>query len=339
VPGNLGNLRANPKGKLIMKKQKITITTILMAIGCFAVSPQIHAVSPPADGCYPGFTTAEGCNALDFLTTGAGNTGLGWYSLFFDTDGSFNTGVGAGTLVLNNAASNTAVGAAALLLNTTGTENTATGTDAMVFNDSGNNNTANGAFALFNNDSGSFNNAFGDHALFTNIGGSNNTAVGDLALENSTGDYNTALGANAGTDPDIVSNNIYIGDPGFPGDTNVISIGGIAASGTPYELTFIGGIYGSEVNVGTALPVYVDTDGHLGTSLVNASGQKVRVRSPQGARPQAMLNEFQKQQTRIAELENTVARLAATVKNQAALIQKVSAQVELGKPARRVVNK
>jgi len=48
---------------------------------------------PPPDGCYPGFTTGEGCNALLSLTSGAGNTGLGWYSLFGDTDGSYNTGV------------------------------------------------------------------------------------------------------------------------------------------------------------------------------------------------------------------------------------------------------
>jgi hypothetical protein len=161
--------------------------------------------------------------------------------------------------------------------------------------------------------------------------------VGDLALQNSTGDFNTALGAGSGTDPDIGSNNIYIGDPGFAGDTNVISIGGIAASETPYENTYIGGIYGQSVNVGTALPVYVDTDGHLGTSLVNASGNKVRIRSPHGAQPQATLNEFQNQQKRIAELEATVARLAATVKDQAAQIEKVSAQLELRKPARRVV--
>ncbi|PYI71219.1 MAG: hypothetical protein DMF08_09150, partial [Verrucomicrobia bacterium] len=60
-------------------------------------------------------------------------------------------------------------------------------------------------------------------------------------------------------------------------------------------MTFIGGIYGASVNTGTALPVYVDTDGHLGTNLVNASGQKVRIRSPKGAQPQAKLNEFQKQ--------------------------------------------
>jgi hypothetical protein len=177
----------------------------------------------------------------------------------------------------------------------------------------------------------------GSFALQTNTNGSNNTAVGGGALQNSTGDYLTAVGAGAGTDPGIVSNNIYIGDPGFPGDTNVISIGGIAASGTPYELTFIGGIYGSEVNTGTALPVYVDNDGHLGTSLVNASGQKLRTRGPQGTQHQATLNEFQKQQKRIAELEATVARLATTVKEQSAQIEKVSAQLELRKPTRRVV--
>jgi hypothetical protein len=73
------------------------------------VLPKIQAVSPAPDGCYSGFTTAEGCNALNFLTNGAGNTGLGWYSLDVDTTGSYNTGVGAGTLVLNTADSNTAV--------------------------------------------------------------------------------------------------------------------------------------------------------------------------------------------------------------------------------------
>jgi hypothetical protein len=212
------------------------------------------------------------------------------------------------------------VGTAALLLNTAGTGNSALGTAALVNNDNGTNNTAVGSFALQ-----------------TNTNGSNNTAVGGGALQNSTGDYLTAVGAGAGTDPGIVSNNVYIGDPGFPGDTNVISIGGIAASGTDYEMTFIGGIYGGSVNTATALPVYIDTDGHLGTSLVNASGQKLRIRGPQGAQRQATLNEFQKQQKRIAELEAAVARLAATVKNQSAQIEKVSAQMELRKPAGQVV--
>jgi hypothetical protein len=308
------------KGNIRIKNQYITLTSIILAVGCFAFLPKTQALSPTPDGCYPGFTTAEGCNALSHLTNGSANTGLGWYALFGTSTGSFNTGVGAGTLVLNNSDSNTAVGAAALLLNTAGTGNSALGTAALVNNDNGMNNTAVGSFALQ-----------------TNTNGSNNTAVGGGALQNSTGDYLTAVGAGAGTDPGIVSNNIYIGDPGFPGDTNVISIGGIAASGTPYELTFIGGIYQSEVNMSTALPVYVDTDGHLGTTLVNGNGQKVRLRNRQGAQPQASLNEFQKQQKRIAELETTVARLAATVKEQSAQIEKVSAQLELQKPTGQVV--
>jgi hypothetical protein len=311
---------------------------ITLLLACFVLSQRAQGVVPPPPGGYPNFTTAAGDHALQALTLGVGNTALGTFSLFRVTTGSFNTAVGAGSLDLNTADSNTATGAAALLFNTTGTENTANGTAALEFNDSGDRNTAVGAFALFSNTEGENNNAFGADALQNNISGSNNTAVGGAALQNSTGDYNTALGAGAGTDPAIVSNNIYIGDPGFAGDTNVISIGGIAASGTPYELTFIGGIYGSEVSTGTALPVYVDTDGHLGTTLVNASGKKVRIRTPQGAQPQANVNEFQKQQKRIAELESTVARLVATVKEQAAQIENVSAQLEVSKPAPQVVN-
>ena len=292
------------KGNIRIKNKHITLTSIILALGCFALSPKTQALSPTPDGCYPGFTTAEGCNALSHLTSGAANTGLGWYALFVTITGNYNTGVGAGTLVLNNADSNTAVGTAALLLNTAGTGNSALGTAALVNNDNGSNNTAVGSFALQNNTNGS------------NI---------------------IAVGAEAGTDPDLVSNNVYIGDPGFAGDENVISIGGIAASGTAYELTFIGGIYNADVTT-DALPVYIDGDGHLGTNpVVPPSGQKVRIRTPQGAQHQATLNEFQKQQKRIAELENTVARLVATVKDQSAQIEKVSAQLELRKPARRVV--
>src|SRR3954466_15958303 len=258
-----------------MKNQYITVTSMMLALTCFALLPKTQALSPTPDGCYPGFTTAEGCNALSHLTSGVANTGLGWYALFGTSTGNNNTGVGAGTLVTNNADSNTAVGTAALLLNTAGTGNSSLGTAALVNNDNGINNTAVGSFSLQ-----------------TNTNGSNNTAVGGTALQNSTGDYNTAIGAAAGTDPGIVSNNVYIGDPGFPGDTNVISIGGIAASGTPYELTFIGGIYGKSLNMGTAQPVYVDTDGHLGTVLVIANGTSAPQRVPRGnsAKAQAMLN-------------------------------------------------
>ena len=65
--------------------------------------PATHAYAhatptPTPEGCYPNFTTAEGCDALLSLTTGSGNTALGWRALFADTIGNFNTGVGGGAL-------------------------------------------------------------------------------------------------------------------------------------------------------------------------------------------------------------------------------------------------
>ena len=183
---------------IIQLKTATPMLLIGLVLLSFGLSPKVQAVSPPPDGCYPGFTTAEGCNALQFLGAGAGNTGVGWYSLYLVGDASYNTGVGAGTLVLNTADSNTAVGAAALLLNTAGGGNTAVGTDALVYNDTGSNNNAVGAFALFSNTTGSNNTANGSAALYSNTEGLYNTAVGASALASHTiGDRNTAIGTYA----------------------------------------------------------------------------------------------------------------------------------------------
>src|SRR5262245_45844700 len=141
-----------------------TITKSLLALSLLsllATGPKMQAVIPPPGGCYPNFTTAEGCNALSLLTTGAANTGIGWYSLFSAGVANYNTGVGAGTLTLNTADSNTAVGTVALFLNTTGELNTAVGTGALLYNDAGTQNTANGGFALTSNTIGNFNTAIG----------------------------------------------------------------------------------------------------------------------------------------------------------------------------------
>ena len=91
-----------------MKLQNII--HILTGILWIAFLPYVRAVVPPPDGGYPGFTTAEGTNALKNLTTGVANTGTGWYSLFTNGPGSYNTGVGAGTLLFNNGDENTATG-------------------------------------------------------------------------------------------------------------------------------------------------------------------------------------------------------------------------------------
>src|SRR6266566_8869696 len=100
----------------------------LSVLACFAFLPQMQA----ADGDLGGGNTSEGFNALNLLTTGGFNTGLGWYSLGFNlTDGNFNTAVGAGALDLTNGTSNTAAGTGAMLLNIIAGRNTAVGTDAL----------------------------------------------------------------------------------------------------------------------------------------------------------------------------------------------------------------
>jgi hypothetical protein len=218
-----------------MKNRSLAIFAII-TVACFGVLPHMLAapdVAPPPDGCYPGYTTAEGCNALAHRTTGLGNTGLGWGSVSSVTGGNFNTGAGAGTLILNTADSNTAVGAAALLLNTTGTDNTAVGTDALAVNVLAVTNTAVGVFAAQNNDSSgagtaAFNTAVGGYALQANVngtrntavgagamevggGGNDNTAVGELAGNGITGAANTVLGKGAGTGITSGGNNVCIG--------------------------------------------------------------------------------------------------------------------------------
>src|SRR5213075_2831773 len=137
-------MKEKKKIKLMKTHLKI-FTTVLSVLACCAFLPTMQAQLPPEipgnpDGCYPAFTTAEGCNALHQLLGGIGNTGVGWYSNFLAGDASFNTGVGAGTLALDSgvgSGQNTAVGTAAMILNTTGNSNVAVGTNALVFNDSG----------------------------------------------------------------------------------------------------------------------------------------------------------------------------------------------------------
>jgi hypothetical protein len=238
-----------------------------------AFLPGAQAVNPAPDGCYPNFTTAEGCNALKSLTTGAANTGVGWYSLFSTTTGTANTGVGAGALALNQADNNTAVGGGALFLNTTGAENTAVGANALVHNDSGSDNNAFGTNALFSNVEGTFNNAHGRNALTFNTGSENN-AFGDLAMENNTsGASNTAIGDDALRFNVDGSGNVALGDEAGsglgPSVNNCIAIG--ATGDGPFAVLdntcFIGHIFDQPVSdVGTQEAVFVDQFNVIGIS-------------------------------------------------------------------------
>src|SRR5205814_5319773 len=140
----------DPARSLPLGRGFLLIPLILV---CFAFSPQMQAQLPPEipgnpDGCYPNFTTAEGCKALHQLFGGIGNSAFGWYSNFLAGDASFNTSLGAGTLALTSGAGsndNTAVGTAAMILNLSGNDNTAVGTNALVFNTVASFNTAVGS--------------------------------------------------------------------------------------------------------------------------------------------------------------------------------------------------
>ena len=371
---------------------KQTSSVSLIAVALFAFLPKLQAVSPVPGGCYPAFTTAQGCNALAGLTTGQGNTGIGWYALFSAGAANFNTGIGGGALTLNTGDSNTAVGAAALLLNTSGTDNTAVGTDALVNNSTGLDNNAVGAFALFN-DTGSDNEAMGVDALLSNTVGSSNIAIGTFSLGHTvSGSANTVVGATAGDNIVTGNNNTYIGvDVGGPTDeSNTIRIGNADNSAC-----FITGIVGTFNPTDT---VKIDpSTGQLGDQPSSARFKKDidrmdkaseaifslrpvtfhykndKTNTPQfgliaeevakvnpaligldkEGKPYCvqydkvnamLLNEFLKEhqafveeQHKMEKLEATVTNLMATVKEQAAQIQKVSAQLELSKPAPQTV--
>src|SRR5436189_5700193 len=159
---NQGRPKHERKVKLMKNRSSLKIfTTVLSVLACCAFLQTMQAQLPPEipgnpDGCYPAFTTAEGCNALHQLLGGLGNTAVGWYANFLAGDASFNTSVGAGALALTSgvgASSNTALGTAAMILNTSGDSNVAVGSNALVNNMIAGANNGVGSFVLYNNDS------------------------------------------------------------------------------------------------------------------------------------------------------------------------------------------
>ena len=332
-------------------KPSIPPVLITFSLVCLALVQNTQAVSPAPDGGYPGANTAEGENALSFLTTGTFNTAVGWRSLLNNDTGRYNTAVGAGCLFINMAEENTATGAGALFLNLQGGKNTATG-----------------AFALF-----------------TNSNGTANTAVGSDALPaNTSGGQNTALGQGAGFNQTTGSGNVYIGVgvPGVAGESNSCYIASIfnqtSASGIPVLINSsnkLGTTTSSKRFKENIKPMDKASEGLFGLKpvcfrykkeidpvgisqlgLVAEDVEKVNpdlvVRDTEG-KPYSvrydqvnamLLNEFLKehrkneeQEATIAQLKSGMEALTATVKEQAAQIQKVSAQLEAGKPAPQVV--
>jgi len=92
----LTSFRASLRNSTIFARSPRGLLLIPLILVCFALSPQMQALSPPPDGGYPNGNTAEGDSALSGLTGGFYNSAVGFLSLLSNADASFNTGVAPG---------------------------------------------------------------------------------------------------------------------------------------------------------------------------------------------------------------------------------------------------
>ena len=248
----------------------------------------------------------------------------------------------------------------------------ANGGGALDANTNGSNNTAIGARALVRSNADN-NTAEGFFALASNTTGHHNTADGVQSLQNNTsGSFNIALGFNAGQNLTTGSGNIDIGNPGVAGESSTIRIGlfqtrtfiagisGVAVTGSPVVVNANGrlGVTASSVRFKEAIrpidkasealytlkPVAfrykkeIDPAGTPQFGLVAEDVEKVNpdlvARDAKGevytVRYEAvnamLLNEFLKEHRKVEQLEKQIEALTAG-------LQKVSAQLELSKPA------
>jgi hypothetical protein len=314
--------------------------------------------------------TSNGVEALRINTTGSYNTAVGMNALYSNTTGSDNTATGWGALERNTIGYfNVAAGYQALDHNMSGVGNAANGTFALITNRTGHYNTANGSYALYSNTSGGENTAIGDSALYYTTG-SHNIGLGESAGALLTfGDYNIDIG-NEGVAGE--GRKIRIGTVGTQTATFIAGIRGATVAGGIGVIVGNNGQLGTVVSsarfkeaikpmdkVSEAIlalePVTfrykheLDPDGIPQFGLIAEQVEKVNpdlvARDADGkvntVRYEAvnamLLNEFLKAHRRIEEQDKRIDQLTAQLNEQASLIQKVSAQLEVSKPAPQTV--
>jgi uncharacterized coiled-coil protein SlyX len=154
--------------------------------GFFNNAVGAYSLAHNTDGSY---NTANGYSALYFNTEGVDNTATGFGALYKNTTGFSNTANGSLALYSNTIGrSNTANGFQALQNNTTGNENAASGVSALQNNTTGNENTALGNQALQFNTTGNNNIALGSNSGDNLTTGANNIDIGNsgVAAESNT---------------------------------------------------------------------------------------------------------------------------------------------------------
>jgi len=233
--------------------------------------------------CIPGALTSgnfkAGQSALNSISTGACNTGVGAYALNLASTGHFNT----------------AVGGCALRCSTTGCNNTAVGWSSMCKN-TGKDNVSMGASSLRLSTTASCNTVIGVEGILSNTIGSGNTAMGYKVLSNNvTGNNNVAIGRCAGFS-ETGSNKLYIANCASCSliygefDTKMVKIDGcMCVTNLPVKTTETCGIYinGSGrlsvglISGGTSATTY--TFIQSGATKISQVGNNVTIYTPTGS--------------------------------------------------------
>jgi uncharacterized coiled-coil protein SlyX len=307
--------------------------------------------------------TATGAAALLSNTTGDGNVANGAFALLSNTTAGGNTAVGFSAMRNNTGCCNTAVGWSALLNNTTGEGDTATGVNALNSNTTGINNSGFGWGALRFNATGTDNTAIGLVAG-QSISGSFNICIGSQVwgvpgennsirigdnLPTGTGQSACHIGGiwaqTGGSQAVFVDASGKLGaqvsSRRFKEEIKQID----DASEALFALTPVSFRYKKEIDpTGTSQFGLVAEDvAKINPDLVirDNEGKPYTVRYDQVNA--MLLNEFlkehrkvQKLETNDAEQQAAIKTLTAMVKEQAAQIQKVSAQIELNKSSAQV---
>jgi len=303
------------------------------------------------------------------LGNASNNCGFGAGAATFNTAGAVNA-FGAFALFNNGGFFNNAHGREALFNNTTGSQNNAMGDLAMLNNTEGSLNTAIGDDALDSNTTGGSNTAVGDEAGANITTGSNNTCVGKSAgLGISTADNQVAIGVAAAGPFANISNTCFIrsiwNQPVSNGasqrdvfvDSNNVLGEAVSsrrfkhdiqpmdnASEALLKLKPVTFKYKSDQSGTTQYGLIAEEVAEVAPNLATY-GNDGKVQSIKYTQINALLlNEFLKehkkvdeQQATISALKNEVQTVVAQLKDQAAQIQKVSAQLEVSKPAAKVV--
>jgi hypothetical protein len=315
----------------------------LIALICalFAVPLTAHAVCE--EGCLNGEHTVLGEDALFSITTGTENVAVGYEALHDTTSGLNNTATGHSALHGNVVGfNNTANGWHSLMI-TTGNQNTGVGCDALVNNTAGSNNIAVGFRAGVNLNTGSNNIDIGSNGV---LGESNTIRIGNAGAQSAAFVAGIRGVAVTGAQPLGVSVSGQLGVRASSARFKEAISSMDKSSEAILSLRPVSFRYKKELDPKEEpqFGLVAEEVAKVNPDLVVADDQGKPFTVRYDEINVMLLNEFLKehrkvetQDKKVQQLETTVARLEAALKQQAAQIQKVNEKVELSKPAPRMV--